>query len=108
MLPVAGVSSPLASPAKYAPATPRTSSFPTEASKQSLAQATVASPTHQRAMQPPVPSVPSHIDIYGKTVPMPKAFASKTINVDKRRLSSWERARSYAQYTNELLHLETV
>uniref|UniRef100_V5GVM8 Uncharacterized protein n=1 Tax=Kalmanozyma brasiliensis (strain GHG001) TaxID=1365824 RepID=V5GVM8_KALBG len=100
----AGVSSPLASPNKFAAQTPRSHVFPPSVSKQSLVPTPLASPVQQRVIQP---SVPDHIDIYGKTVPMPKAFASKAITVDKRRLSSWERARTYAQYTNELLHLET-
>ncbi|KAJ1030327.1 hypothetical protein NDA16_001237 [Ustilago loliicola] len=103
-------SSPLASPVKQTPQ--KASFFPSSISGQPLATPPLASPVHQRASQVPTTpqrssTLPPRIEVYGKTVPLPKAFASSSIIVDKKRMSSWERARTYAQYTNELLHLET-
>lgn len=119
----AGVrSSPLASPAKHAPPTPRTpqtpsgsSYFPAANSAQSLSMAPLSSPVRQRAApttptaaaRPVAPALPSRIEVYGKTLPMPAAFASSNIVVGQKRGSSWDRARAYAQCTNELLHLQT-
>ncbi|GAC73573.1 hypothetical protein PANT_9d00165 [Moesziomyces antarcticus T-34] len=119
----AGVrSSPLASPAKHAPPTPRTpqtpsgsSYFPAANSAQSLSMAPLSSPVRQRATpttpttaaRPVAPALPSRIEVYGKTLPMPAAFASSNIVVGQKRGSSWDRARAYAQCTNELLHLQT-
>ncbi|CBQ67745.1 conserved hypothetical protein [Sporisorium reilianum SRZ2] len=106
-------SSPLASPARYTPQTPKATFFPSAAS-QALSTPPLGSPVHQRTAQMPStpqqrsgPTVPSRIDVYGKTLPMPKAFESSGIIVEKRRKSSWERASTYARYTNELLHLQT-
>ncbi|TKY90571.1 hypothetical protein EX895_000569 [Sporisorium graminicola] len=106
-------SSPLASPARFTTHTPKSTFFPSGASH-SLSTPPLGSPVHQRTAQVPSapqqrsgPAVPSRIDVYGKTLPMPKAFASSGIIVDKKRKSSWERAGTYARYTNELLHLQT-
>lgn len=105
-------SSPLASPVKQTPQTPKATFFPSSISGQPMATPPLASPVHQRTSQVPTTpqrasTLPPRIEVYGKTMPLPKAFASSSIIVDKKRMSSWERARSYAQYTNELLHLET-
>ena len=111
-------SSPLASPTKHTLQTPRasgtsSSQMPSVNTAHSRTSPSPGSPAVQRIAQgaaaPPrsAPSIPSRIEVYGKTLPMPKAFASSSIVVDKRRMSSWERARTYAQYTNELLHLQT-
>ncbi|SPC65397.1 uncharacterized protein UHOD_00528 [Ustilago sp. UG-2017b] len=104
--------SPLASPVRQTPQTPKDNFFPSSLSGQPLATPPITSPVHQRAGQDPITpqrstTLPPRIEVYGKTVPLPKAFASSNIVVDKKRMSSWERARTYAQYTNELLHLET-
>lgn len=106
-------SSPVTSPVRRTPLTPKSSYFPSTASAQALATPPLGSPVHQRASQAAftpqrsAQSLPARIGVYGKTLPMPKAFASSTIVVDKKRASSWERARTYAQFTNELLHLQT-
>lgn len=103
----------LASPTYYTQATPKTPLFPTGISDPSLVTPPPGSPIQQRtaqagyAPQRSVPQILSRIDVYGKTLPMPKAFVSSNIIVDKKRASSWERASSYARCTNELLHLET-
>ncbi|GAC95554.1 hypothetical protein PHSY_003130 [Pseudozyma hubeiensis SY62] len=107
-------SSPLPSPARYAPQTPTKGHFlPAIHSNQSLATPPLGSPVHPRSAQSgytpqrSATAPPSRIEVYGKTIPMPKSFNSSSINSDKRRQSSWDRARTYAQFTNELLHLET-
>ncbi|KAJ9476835.1 hypothetical protein PHBOTO_000498 [Pseudozyma hubeiensis] len=107
-------SSPLPSPARYAPQTPTKGHFfPAVNSNQSLATPPLGSPVHPRSAQSgytpqrSATAPPARIEVYGKTIPMPKSFNSSSINVDKRRQSSWDRARTYAQFTNELLHLET-
>ncbi|KAN0063054.1 hypothetical protein ACQY0O_004217 [Thecaphora frezii] len=48
----------------------------------------------------------SPIEVYGKTVPFPACFGSATITA-KKKAAPWERARSYAMFTNELLALQT-
>ncbi|SNX81658.1 uncharacterized protein MEPE_00363 [Melanopsichium pennsylvanicum] len=99
--------SPLTSPAKQAP---QANFLPAFHSAQSLSTLPLGSPVQQRTVLPPAQiqrSLPARIDVYGQTLSLPKAFASGGIIVDKKRASSWERARTYAQYTNELLHLET-
>ncbi len=115
-------SSPITSPAVRTPQTPRANAgfasasasyLPSVISSQSLATPPLGSPVQQRPAQAPpatqhaVPTLPQRLDVYGRTLPMPKAFISSNIIVDKKRNSSWERARTYAQFTNELLHLDT-
>ncbi|EPQ28826.1 uncharacterized protein PFL1_03629 [Pseudozyma flocculosa PF-1] len=48
----------------------------------------------------------TRIEIYGKTVPFPKSFASTTVT-GRRKAAAWERAKLYAQFTNDLLTLQT-
>ncbi|PWN30477.1 hypothetical protein BDZ90DRAFT_229498 [Jaminaea rosea] len=45
---------------------------------------------------------PTRITVPGKTVPFPPSFHVSAISVDKRRAPPWERAKAYAQFTNEL------
>ncbi|CAO1619190.1 unnamed protein product [Parajaminaea phylloscopi] len=45
----------------------------------------------------------SQIEVPGKTVPFPPSYKASAIAVDKKKFPPWERAKSYARFTNELL-----
>lgn len=61
-----------------------------------------AAPTPKLVQGPPRTAPPTRIDVPGKTVPFPPAFHVSAISVDKRRAPPWERAKAYANFTNEL------
>ncbi|PWN47620.1 hypothetical protein IE53DRAFT_241061 [Violaceomyces palustris] len=81
--------------------------FSTPSTASSQSQVVHGRSGYMTAQTPRSPRSAKRLEVYGRTIPMPRAFVSSTITVDKKKAAPWERARSYAVYTNELLATET-
>lgn len=84
--------------------TSMTSAKPSDGS-QSTETETGISEAHQQpasVQKAPKMTAATRIPVPGQTVPWPGALRTSSVAVEKKRLAPWERARAYAELTNEL------